>query len=263
MIKKELVSNFKNFLVWILVLVIMFLFVYLIYPFIITDENMEAMNEMMNAFPPEVLKAFNMDMASIDSAYGWFKTEGFMFILLIIGIYSSILGGSIVLKEESDKTIEYLGFLPIKRKMILTNKIIVSIIYILSMVVIFGLFNFIALVISGDFDKKEFLLLSITPIFVALPLFGLNLLISMFMHKTKKVVGISLGMVFIFYLFSVISEMSSNVEFMKYFSIYTFADTRNIMAEGKMNIWIILISLALSSLLVFLSYLKYDKKELI
>ena len=84
MIKREFIANFKNFLAWFLVLVIIFLMVYLVYPFIITDENMESMNEMLQAFPPDVLKAFNMDLASIDTAYGWIKTEGFMFILLIV-----------------------------------------------------------------------------------------------------------------------------------------------------------------------------------
>ena len=62
----------------------MFLVVFLIYPYIITDENMKSMDELMKAFPEELLKAFNMDMASIETAYGWFKTEGFMFVLLIL-----------------------------------------------------------------------------------------------------------------------------------------------------------------------------------
>ena len=263
MIKKELISNFKSFLAWLLVLILIFLLVYIVYPFIITDDTMKSMDELMQVFPPELLKAFNMDMSSIDTAYGWLKTEGFMFILIIIGLYSSILGGSIVLKEESDKTIEYLGFLPIKRSQIMTNKIIVSLIYVISITIIIGLFNFIALLISGDFDKKEFILLSLTPIFISLPFFSLNLFISTFFHKTKKVIAISLGLVFLFYILSVISELSSNVDFMKYFTIYTLADVRNVIADDKINFWMVLISLLISGLFILLSYLRYNKKELI
>jgi ABC-2 type transport system permease protein len=66
----------------------------------------------------------------MDTMYGWLKSEGFIFILLIIGVYSSIIGSSIVFKEESDKTIEYLNSLPIRRSNILVDKIIVSVIYI-------------------------------------------------------------------------------------------------------------------------------------
>ena len=104
---REFKVNLKSFIIWLSVLLIMFLVVVLVYPYIITDDTMKNMDELMKVFPEEVLKAFNMDMESIETAYGWLKTEGFMFILLITGFYSSILGGNILLKEESDKTIEY------------------------------------------------------------------------------------------------------------------------------------------------------------
>ena len=263
MIKREFKVNFKSFAIWLGILIIMFLVVYLVYPYMITDDTMKNMDELMKVFPPEILKAFNMDMTSIDTAYGWLKTEGFMFVLLIIGFYSSFLGGNILLKEESDKTIEYLASLPIKRSTIITNKIIVSIIYIFLMILILGLFNYIALSISGEFYHKEFILLSITPLFIALPLFAINLFISTFMHKTKKTIGISLGMVFIFYLINVLSEISSNVEFLKYFSVYTLADIRNVIANVSINPVMIIISFTITILFIILSYVRYDKKELV
>lgn len=263
MIRREFKVNFKSFLIWLLILIVMFLFVYLIYPYIITDETMKSMDELMEVFPPEVLKAFNMDMASISTAYGWFKTEGFMYILLIIGFYSSMLGGSILLKEENNKTIEYLNSLPIKRNNIITNKIIVGITYILSMVLLLGLFNYISLLISGEFNQKEFILLSMTPILIGLPFFAINLFISTFMHKTKMTIGISLGLVFIFYLLSMMSELSSNVEALKYFSIYTLADTRNVIRNIEIQPIMILMSIVITIVFLIGTYVKYNKKELV
>ena len=263
MIKREFKVNLKSFIIWLSILLIIFLIVYLIYPYIITDDNMHSMDELLKAFPPDVLKAFNMDMSSISTAYGWFKTEGFMFVLLIIGFYSSMLGGNILLKEESDKTIEYLNSLPIKRRKIVTNKIIVGITYIILMVLLLGIFNYIALLISGDIEQKQFILLSITPILIGLPLFGINLFISTFLHKTKKTIGISLGMVFIFYILNMLSELSTKVEFLKYFSIYSLADTRNVMANVEIKPVMIIISLVITIITIIGSYIKYEKKELI
>lgn len=263
MIKREFNVNLKSFIIWLLILIIMFLVVFLIYPYIITDDTMKSMDELMEVFPPELLKAFNMDMASVATAYGWLKTEGFMFVLLIIGFYSSSLGGNILLKEENDKTIEYLHSLPIKRSKIITNKIIVAITYIISIVLILGVFNYIALTLSGDFDSKQYILLSITPIFIGLPLFAINLFISTFLHKTKKTVGISLGMVFIFYLINILSELADNVSFLRYFSIYTLADVRNVLNDVKINPIMIIISLAITVVFIILSYIRYDKKELV
>lgn len=263
MLKREFKVNLKSFIIWTSILVIMFLVVFLVYPFIVTDDTVKNLDEMMKVFPPELLKAFNMDITSINTAYGWLKSEGFMFVLLVIGFYSSMLGSNIVLKEESDKTIEYLGVLPIKRCKIMTNKIIVSIVYIIFITLILGLFNYIALLISGDFNHQEYLLISITPILIGLPLFALNLFISTFMHKTKKTVGISLGLVFIFYLLNVLSELSSNTEFLKYFSIYTLADIRNIIGTTSINPIMVFVSAMISILFISLSYIRYNKKELV
>ena len=130
MIEREFRVNLKSFLIWTSILIIMFLVVFLVYPFIITDDTVKNLDEMMKVFPPELLKTFNMDITSINTAYGWLKSEGFMFVLLIVGFYSSILGSNIVLKEENDKTIEYLESLPIKRSKIMTNKIKVKISFI-------------------------------------------------------------------------------------------------------------------------------------
>ena len=263
MIKREFKANLKSFIIWLSVLVVVYLFVYLIYPYFITGDGSQSIDELMQAFPPELLKAFNMDMGSISTAYGWLKSEGFMFILLIVGFYASYMGGTILLKEESEKTIEYLGCLPIKRSRIITNKIIVALTYITALIVGLGLFNYIALTISGDLDQKQFILLSITPLFIAYPLFAINLFISTFMHKTKKVVGISLGMVFFFYLFSVLSEISDKAEFMKYLSIYTLADVRNVISDVTINWIMVVISIATTLVFSLVSYLRYNKKELV
>ena len=263
MIKREFKVNLKSFIIWLSVMLIMFLTVFLIYPYIITDDTMQSMDELMKVFPEEILKTFNMDMESISTAYGWLKTEGFMFVLLIVGFYSSILGGSVLLKEENDKTAEYLASLPIKRSKIVTEKAIVSVTYITSMILILGVFNYIALLISGDFEHKQFVLLSITPVFIALPLFSLNLFISTFMHKTRKTVGISLGLVFVFYLLNVLSELSSNAEFLKYLSIYTLADVRNVISDVAINPVNVIISILISAIFLAGTYIRYNKKELV
>jgi len=263
MLKRELKINLKSFLIWTLILISVFLVVFLMYPSIINSENIKMMDEMMQMFPEEMLKAFNMDIASMDTAFGWLETEGFIFVLLITGVYASILGSNIVLKEESDKTIEYLNSLPIKRSNILLSKVICGIIYIILMILIIGIFNYICLEFSGDFDRKQYLLLSITPILSALPLFAINLFISTFAHKTKKTFGISLGIALISYFLQIISEMNEVTEFFKYFTVYTLADVRNVILDITINPVMIIISLIITIVFIGGSYIRYNKKELV
>ena len=262
MFVREIKVNFKSFLIWTLILMSLFFIVFLMYPSIMSSENVQMMNEMLKIFPEEMLKAFNMDISNIDTAFGWLKTEGFVFVLLITGIYSGILGSNISLKEENDKTIEYLNSLPVTRKKIVFNKIFSAMIYILLMILILGTFNFIGLSIIEEFDKNLFILLSITPIFSSIVIFAVCLFISTFTHKTKKTLGISLGIVFISYFLQIISEMSETTEFLKYISIFTLADIRNVIVNISINPIMVLLSIMFFIVFIVLTLIHYNHKEL-
>ena len=263
MFKRELKINLKSFIIWTSILIGLFLVVFLVYPSIVNSENMEMMDEIMKMFPEEMLKAFNMDISTIDSAFGWLKTEGFVFVLLITGIYSGILGSNILLKEESDKTIEYLNSVPVTRKNIVLNKILCGLLYIILMVAIIGIFNFIGLSLSGEFDRKSYILLSITPIFSSIVIFAVCLFLSTFTHKTKKTLGISLGIVFASYFLNIISEMGESTELLKYISIFTLADIRNVIINESINPLMIVLTIGITVIFMIFTTIRYEKKELV
>lgn len=263
MLKREMKVNLKSFIIWTSILIGLFLIVFLVYPSIVSSENMKMMDEMMKIFPEEMLKAFNMDISSIDSAFGWLKTEGFVFVLLITGIYSGILGTNILLKEENDKTIEYLNSVPVTRKNIVFNKILCGIFYIILMILVIGIFNFIGLSLSGEFAKKSYILLSITPIFSSIVIFAVCLFLSTFTHKTKKTIGISLGIVFVSYFLNIISEITTETEFLKYISIFTLADIRNVILNVSINSLLVVLSIVITALFIILTIVHYEKKELV
>ena len=263
MFKREMKINLKGFIIWTLILIGLFLVVFLVYPSIINSDSIQMMDEMMKIFPEEMLKAFNMDISSIDTAFGWLKTEGFVFVLLLTGVYSGILGSNILLKEESDKTIEYLNSVPVTRKKIVTTKILCGLLYITLMVVAVSIFNFIGLSLSGDFDKKSYILLSITPIFSSIVIFAICLFLSTFTHKTKKTLGISLGIVFASYFLNIISEMSESTEFLKYISVFTLADIINVIINVSINSVMVALSIGITAVFMILAIIRYDRKELV
>lgn len=263
MLKREWKVNFRGFVIWTSILVILFGAVFLIYPSIITSDNMESLNEMLKVFPEDLLRAFNMDISSIDSAFGWIKTEGFVFVLLITGIYSGILGSGILLKEENDKTIEYLNSLPVKRTQIVMNKVAVGLVYIFLMIIVLGVFNYVGLTWSGDFAKKSYLLLSVTPIFSSIVIFSLCLFLSTFTHKTKNTIGFSLSIVFVSYFLNVISELSKETEVLKYISFFALADIRTVIVDVKINPHLVIVAFGLAILFINLTVVRYNKKELV
>lgn len=263
MLKREMRVNFKSFIMWLIIPIGLLLVVLLMYPSIITSDSVKMLDELMEVFPAEVLKAFNMDISSIDSVYGWLKSEGFVFILLIIGCYSGMLGANILLKEENDKTVEYLNSLPITRTRIVLEKAIVGLVYIVLMIFAIGLFSFVGLSLSGDFDKKQYILLSITPLFPAICIYFVCMFFSTFANKTKKMIGLSLGIVLISYVLQTLSTLADTTEFLKYFSVFTLADVRNVIVDVAINPVMIIISICISAVFFLLALIRYNKKELL
>ena len=171
MFQREMKVNFKSFMIWLFIVMGIFSIVFVFYPSIIDSDSIQKIDDLIKIFPEEVLKAFNMDISSLDSAYGWLKSEGFVFILLISGCYASILGSNILLKEENDKTIEYLIMLPMTRKKIVIQKVLGGVFYITMFVLGIGIFNWIGLSLSGNFDEIQYFYLSITPLLSSLVIF--------------------------------------------------------------------------------------------
>ena len=131
------------------------------------------------------------------------------------------------------------------------------------MIIIVGIFNYICLDLSGDFDNKQYILLSITPILSALPLFAVNLFVSTFFHKTKKTFGLSLGIALASYFLQILSEMNEKTEFFKYFTVYTLADLRNVIVDIAINPIMIILSLVVTLIFIAGTFVRYEKKELV
>ena len=131
------------------------------------------------------------------------------------------------------------------------------------MIVIIGIFNFIGLSLSGEFDRKSYILLSITPLFSSIVIFAICLFLSTFTHKTKKTLGISLGIVFVSYFLNVISEIGESTEFLKYISIFTLADIRNVILNVSINPILVVLAICITIVFMILTMIHYEKKELV
>lgn len=263
MLRRELKINQKSFWIWTSILLILFLFVLAIYPSIIGGENRQAINDLLKMFPKEVLQALNMDLVGIDSAFGWFQTEGFMFLSLIGTMYASILGGTILLKEESDKTIEFLYSKPITRNQIVTAKVLCGFLYITAMTLLISIVCGIGFAISGTFDFSLFCQLMISLYLVYLVCFSLLLWLSTYQKKTKKMWTIAIGFVFLSYILQMLATLTDKVSFLKYFSVFELASAREIITNGSLSWFAIGIALFLMAIAILGAYLHYNRKELL
>ena len=261
MFKREFKINFKSLILWSVILLAIYILVFSIYPSLINEDSKQGIEELMKTMPQEMLASFNMDLVGIESAFGWFKTEGYTFLTLIGGIYAAILGGTILLKEENDKTIEFLYSKPVSRNNIVTSKILCGIVNILIFTSIITLGNLIALMGNDDFNLKQFLMISILPILLYYMLFFIMLFISTFMKKTKKSMSLGIAIVFVSYFMQIIGGMGESVKVIKDISLFEFVSSRYIILNNTVDMKYVIIGLVIIAISTFGTYVRYNKKE--
>ena len=87
--------------------------------------------------------------------------------------------------------------------------------------------------------------------------------ISTFVRKTKKTFGFGLGLTLVSYFLLMLDEMSEESEFFKYLSVYTFSDIRNVILNIEINPIMVIISILITLVFIVLSFVRYEKKELV
>jgi len=260
MLKRELKINLKSLIIWTLIVVVIFIIGFLVYPSIISDSV--KLEELVNTMPKEFLEIFNMDIISLNTVSGWLLTEGYLLVTLIGSCFFAILGSTILLKEQSDRTIDFLFTKPISKNKIVTAKLFTGLIYILVFNIIISLTTLIGLKLSNDFNFNHWFLSSIAPIFVHTFFFVFALLISNYFNKTNKSITACISIVLGTYFIGVISLMSDKLEFLKYFSPFEYINSSTIVTANSLDIFnLILISIYIIITLIGL-YSTYNKKEL-
>lgn len=263
MFKREFRINLKSLIIWISVLLFTYILIFAVYPYLINEDTKNMLTQMMETMPKEILASFNMDIVGIESAYGWFKTEGYTFLTLIGGLYAAILGSTILVKEENDKTIEFLLSKPVSRNKVVSAKILCGVLNIIIFISVIGLGNFAALKLSGELDIKEFFMISIIPLLLYLMLFFITIFMSSFFKKTKKSMSAGMAIVFISYFMQIIGTMGENIKFIKDISLFEFVSSRYIILNGEFNLKYILIGFAIIFICIIGLYKRYNTKEFI
>lgn len=260
MLRRELKVNVKALFIFLLILVVMLGTVSAVYPSIMTS-NVDV-DAMLKMFPKSMLEAFNMDVVSIGSVFGWLSTEGYMFITLLGGCYFAILGGTILLKEQSDHTIDFLYSKPVSKNKILTSKILCGFIYLIVYNVVVGLTTYIGLKVNDDFEFTKWALLTLAPLILEGFFFLLSLFLSLFFKKTSKGISIGIGTVFIMYLLNLLGTLSDKIEFLKYLSIFNYMDSRQILVDSYIETFGLVLTFVVSIIMITATYILYNKKEL-
>ncbi len=257
---RELRSNLKALIIWIGSVGI-FTGI-MMYEFSAYYNNPDMM-DFMDSFPEEMLKAFSMAGADLTTVNGFISMAG-LYFLIALGIYSALLGSSIIAKEERDKTAEFFMTMPVSRNRVITMKIISGVVLSLLLNLALAAILYLTTIPYERGDKFFlFLTLLMTSIFlVQLFFFGVGLAISSLMKNNKQSGKISIAILFGMYMLSVFVSLSEKIDFLHYLTPFKYFEASKLLADENLKIIYIAIVLLVFVAGAGITYAKYPKRDL-
>jgi ABC-2 type transport system permease protein len=258
---REISFNKKSFIIWTIALIaLLFLSMSMFSSF---SKDAESLTTLMESFPEEMMKAFNMSNVNFSDSMDYFSYI-FQYVFLFAAIQYILLGSNILSKENGDKTIEFLYSKPITRDYILTSKLFSGFLQIIIFNILGILFSILSfkLFTSSDFNLSVLILLWISLLIANILYFCLGFVVSIFLKKAKQALPVSLGIVLGTYFLSIVASLNEKLEFLKYFSPFRYFDGLTIIRNEKISGFYLLLSVIIIIVCISISYIKYSKKDL-
>ena len=257
---RELRANLRSLLIWGAVSVA--LIVMAISKFSAYEGNPE-MLEILDSMPPALLDTLQMNTFNLTTVTGFYGVM-FIYFSLIATISAAMWGSDVISKEERDKTVEFTLTLPITRQKLITAKILAVVVNcILLLLIIWGASLVATARYEPDAAFYEFLALSLLALFVIQMVFlAVGFFLGCAMKQYKRAGAVAVSILLGTYFLSIISGLNENLEFLKYFSPFTYFNPAAILNESTIGVGYVLLSLAIIGALVAGGYYTYTRRDL-
>ena len=230
---REMARTRTSLLAWTIGMIALSVALMAFFPTIRTKA--EELDAMFAKYPPEFKELFQLDRLSMADPLGYYATENHLFLTLFGGIYAMLLAVGVLAREESERTGEFLLTRPIGRARVVTEKTFASFACLVVFDVLIGLATFILFeaVASGEYDRKILVLLLLGAFLLHLFLWGIGLLVSVFVVKARTFYPLSIGVVLSLYFLGIWSLLDDKADVVRYFTPFRYIDPADIIDEGR------------------------------
>lgn len=259
---KELKRNRMNLWIWSAIVIGLTVLVMSIFPYM-RNVGTEMAN-MMKSMPEGITKAMGLDAQTWNSILGLYNTYYGIYIIVLIGIFASSTGATIISKEERDGTAEFLLTKPISRKNIFNTKILTLFTLTIIVYAIQTITAFIGIIIFGesDINWSTFITMHINGLILIVFFTCLGVILSMFIQPKKNFMGMVVGIVFGSYFLNAIAKAADTVSWIGYISPFHYLDFTVSDPNYSVNYLTVGIMLLTSILLLLVSFKVYEKKDI-
>lgn len=254
----ELRLNRTALIIWSCAISFMLGVCVIIYPEMSTQMNeVSAMFSEMGAFS----SAFGMDQLNFGEFIGYFAVECGNVLGLGGALFAAITGASALAKEEKEHTAEFLLTHPLSRKRIVTEKLFATLTQVcLLNVAVIAVTAVCVFAVGVEADVSVLALIFLAYLVLQLEIAAVSFGVSAFMRRGS--LGVAIGFVFATYFINIVSNLTEDLEFLKFVTPFGYTDGSYIVPEGALEIKYLAVGLIITAIGIAAAYWKYTRKDI-
>ena len=256
--KQEIKSQRLSIIIWSLSIGLLVAICVLMYPDM--ESQMNDVNDMFSSMG-NFTAAFGMDQLNFGTLVGFYAVEGGNMLGIGGAFFAAIIGISSLMKEERERTAEFLMTHPVSRTKIITEKLISTFAIIIIMNVIVFICTIISIqMIDEEIFWKELILFHIAYLLMQFEIAGICFGISAFIKRAGM--GIGIGIAGLMYLLNIIANISEDAEFLKYITPFGYTEGADIINNNEIYIEYLIPGMIIMVVCIVAAYAKYTKKDI-
>jgi ABC-2 type transport system permease protein len=259
----EMKRNASSLIVWTLAITLLISLTMSVYNTFVANQS--KVLGMMNLIPKGVLQFKGIsNFNDFLSVLGFYSVNNIIYMMVLGSIFAIVLSANILLKEEYNKTAEYLLTRPITRSEVFFSKSAVLFlnIFLLNLVTALAGLISIEIVRNGTYSVKAFFILSLYTFLLNLMFGSIGLFMSTLVKKPKPITTLSIGLVLFFYFIYTLSKITESAANIGYLSPFKFVNVNATDPSYKLSAWHLLYFLGTSLLLTGISFRLYRRKDI-
>ena len=231
-IQKTIKDKYKTLLIYIIANLAMLVMYVAIYPLI--TKQMDSLLQVLNSMPQDLLKAFGSDATSMTTLEGILSGKQFNMLWPIITvIFTSNFAAYSIAQEVDKKTFSILLAQPISRAKIYWGKYLTGLLFSLLYVIFSVPITIVVVkVFNVSINEVNVLKFSLEAIFFTFAFYSVAFMISAIAKDTAPVYFVCIGMIIGMYFLQVMAILLTQLEPLKYFSAFYYADSARSLVKG-------------------------------
>lgn len=260
---KELRRNLASLIIWTVVICILVSVTLSFYRTV--AQNQGKFLGLMSLIPKGAMAVKGISkFTDMFSILGFYSINNLIFMLVLGSVYSIVLSSNILLKEEYNKTAEYLLSRPISRSEVFITKFMVFVLYVFLLNIIVALVGLIGIEIvkTGSYSLKAYFVFSFYTLLLNYLFGAIGFFISTLVKRAKPITTISIALVLILYFIFSLSKITETGSKIGYVSPFKYVNVEVSDPAYTLDFWRLLYFIGISALLILASYLIYKKKDI-